>query len=138
MHHHVVAAIIVHEGHVLCMQRGQTKYAYTSYKWEFPGGKIEPGERAEDALHREIREEMDMDITVLRHLTTRHHTYPDFEVTLEFYLCLGGSRPDKSGMPAFTMREHHAFRWLPKGELHTLDWVEADLPVIQQIQQLAD
>ncbi len=138
MHHHVVAAIIVHEGRVLCMQRGQTKYPYTAFKWEFPGGKIEPGELAEDALHREIREEMEMEIIIQRHFTTHHHVYPDFEVTLEFYLCLGGSRLGEQGMPAFTMREHHAFCWLPKAELHTLDWVEADLTVIEQIQQIHD
>lgn len=138
MHHHVVAAIIVHEGRVLCMQRGQTKYPYTAFKWEFPGGKIEPGEQAEDALHREIREEMAMEITILRHITTLHHVYPDFEVTLEFYLCHGGSRLDEQGMPAFTMREHHAYCWCPVADLHTIDWVAADYPVIRQIQQLPD
>lgn len=54
-HHQVVAAVIVDDGDVLCMQRGETKFAYTSYKWEFPGGKIEAGETSEEALAREIR-----------------------------------------------------------------------------------
>lgn len=134
MHHHVVAAIIMHEGKVLCMQRGRTKYPYTAFKWEFPGGKIEPGEQAEDALLREIWEEMEMEITILRHFSTHHHTYPDFEVTLEFYLCLGGTRLDSSGMPAFTMREHNAYCWCIVDDLHTLDWVEADASLIRQLQ----
>ena len=135
MHHHVVAAIIMHKGHILCMKRGQTKYPYTAFKWEFPGGKIEPGEQPEHALHREIREEMDMDITIIRHFATHHHNYPDFEVTLEFYLCHGGERLDAIGMPAFTLREHQAYCWLPVSELQILDWVAADRPIIGQIQQ---
>ena len=104
--------------------------------WEFMGGKIEPGELAEDALHREIREEMEMEIIIQRHFTTHHHVYPDFEVTLEFYLCHGGARLDEQGMPAFTMREHHAYYWCPIADLHSLDWVAADYPVIHQIQAI--
>ena len=79
-----------------------------------------------------------MEITILRHITTLHHVYPDFEVTLEFYLCRGGARLDEQGMPAFTMREHHAFCWCPVADLHALDWVAADRPVIQQIQMAID
>ena len=135
----VAAALIVNEaGEVLCTLRGASKHASVAHKWEFPGGKIEPGELAEDALHREIREEMEMEIIIQRHFTTHHHVYPDFEVTLEFYLCHGGSRLDEQGMPAFTLREHHAFCWCPVADLHTLDWVAADYPVIRQIQQMHD
>ena len=76
-----------------------------------------------------------MDITIIRHFATHHHNYPDFEVTLEFYLCHGGERLDAIGMPAFTLREHQAYCWLPVSELHVLDWVAADRPIIGQIQQ---
>lgn len=60
----VVAAVVVHEGKILCMQRGETKYDYTSHKWEFPGGKVEVGESEQTALHRELLEEMDYDVQV--------------------------------------------------------------------------
>ena len=65
-HYHVVAAVIEVDGKVLCMQRGTTRYSYTSHLWEFPGGKIEPGETPQQALHRELLEEMDLDVEVPR------------------------------------------------------------------------
>ena len=70
-HYHVVAAVIEVDGKVLCMQRGVTRYPYTSHMWEFPGGKIEPGETPQQALHRELLEEMNMDVAGYRGPTCR-------------------------------------------------------------------
>ena len=122
-HYHVVAAVIEVDGRVLCMQRGVSRYPYTSHHWEFPGGKIEPGETPQQALHRELLEEMDLDVEVHELLATVTHDYPDFTITLAAYRCTAGTT-------AFTMREHAASRWLPWNELPSLDWCAADARLI--------
>lgn len=132
----VVAAVIVDDGEVLCMQRGQTKFAYTSYKWEFPGGKIEAGETPEEALRREIREEMAMEVRVGRHIVTVEHEYPDFCITMAAYLCepVGHvAKNTRENRRAFTMNEHHAFRWLRPEVLPTLDWAAADVGIVEEV-----
>lgn len=118
-HFNVVAAVIEVDGKVLCMQRGKTRYAYTSHLWEFPGGKVEEGETPEQALHRELLEEMNYDVEVHELLATVTHDYPDFTITLAAYRC------SAEGIQ-FVMREHAAFRWLPWAELPTLPWCAAD------------
>lgn len=125
-HYHVVAAVICHEGRYLCMQRGDTRYAYTSRHWEFPGGKVEEGESEPDALRRELLEEMDYPVTVERHLLDVEHTYPDFSLTLSCWLCT--AKTDQ-----FTRREHIDHRWLTPSELLSLDWCAADLPMVQTL-----
>lgn len=102
------------------MQRGETRLEYTSFKWEFPGGKVEKGETPEQALKREIMEEMNMMVNVKQHLITIVHEYPDFIITMATYLCVPEMGRD------FTMNEHHDFKWLKPSELHKLDWAEAD------------
>ena len=118
-HYNVVAAVIEVDGSVLCMHRGVTRYPYTCHRWEFPGGKVEPGETPQQALHREILEEMDLDIEVHEHLATVTHDYPDFTITLAAYRC-------SATTTAFTMREHAACRWLPWADLMSLPWCAAD------------
>ena len=118
-HYRVVAAVVEVDGKVLCMQRGVTRYSYTSHLWEFPGGKIEPGETPEQALHRELIEEMDLDVEVHELLATVTHDYPDFTITLAAYRCTASTT-------AFTLREHAASCWLPWAELPSLPWCAAD------------
>lgn len=118
----VVAAVIEHEGEILCMQKGLTRFDYTSSHWEFPGGKIEAGETPEEALHRELLEEMDYDVHVGEHLITVTHHYPDFSITMAAYRCVATDRD-------FSMREHAAFRWLAPSQSQGLDWCAADLPI---------
>lgn len=124
-HYNVVAAVIEVGGKVLCMQRGESRYDYTSHHWEFPGGKIEPGETPQQAVHRELLEEMELDVEVHELLATVTHDYPDFTITLAAYRCTASTT-------AFTMREHAACQWLPWSELNTLPWCAADARLIEQ------
>ena len=118
-HYNVVAAVIETDGKVLCMQRGVPRYAYTSNRWEFPGGKIEPGETPQEALRRELLEEMNMTVEVHEQLATVEHEYPDFSITLTAYRCTVQTTE-------FTRLEHAASRWLPWADLPSLTWCEAD------------
>jgi 8-oxo-dGTP diphosphatase len=106
-HIHVVAAVIIHNKKILCVQRGPAKYDYISKKWEFPGGKLEEGETKLEAIVREIKEELHMDIQVDAFLMTVHHSYPDFQLTMDTFLC--SSETDE-----LTLTEHGAFKWLEK------------------------
>lgn len=125
-HYNVVAAAICHNNKILCMQRGKTKFDYTAYKWEFPGGKIESGETPQEAIKREIMEEMSMDIRVGNTICTVENEYPDFSITMQVFWCDVDS-------PAFDLKEHNAFKWLSKDDLPSLDWAEADKKVVECI-----
>lgn len=125
-HFNVVAAVVVENGRVLCMQRCRTQYDYTSEKWEFPGGKIEPGETEPQALKRELKEEMDYRVEVEEHLATIEHNYPDFSITLSAWRC----RPLQQH---FKMLEHLDYQWLTPLELPKLCWAAADKKVVAVI-----
>lgn len=127
-HIHVVAAVIIHNKKILCVQRGPAKYDYISLKWEFPGGKLEEGETKLEAIVREIKEELHMDILVDAFLMTVHHSYADFHLTMDTFLC--SSETDE-----LTLTEHGAFKWLDKGELSELDWAAADVPIVEKLME---
>lgn len=123
----VVAAVIFREGKVLCVQRPENAREYISMKWEFPGGKIEVGESREDALVREIHEELAVDINGLQYLMTVEHSYPDFHLTMYPYACILTEGEVE-------LREHVSLKWLNVAELSSLDWAAADLPVVELLQ----
>lgn len=127
-HIHVVAAVIIHNKKILCVQRGPAKYDYISEKWEFPGGKLEECETKLEAIVREIKEELHMDINVDAFLMTVHHAYPDFQLTMDTFLC-----SSESG--ELTLTEHGDFKWLEKSELSELDWAAADLPIVKRLNE---
>ena len=124
----VVAAIIMNDNKVLCVQRGPAKYDYISKKWEFPGGKVESNETQVEAIKREIKEELHMDITVSDFLLTVDHVYPDFELIMHSFLCNANSKD-------LTLTEHIDFKWLDKEDLNQLEWAEADVPIVEKLIQ---
>ena len=82
-----VSAIIFHDNKFLCVQKGANKYDYIAYKYEFPGGKVEEGETNEQAIIREVKEELNMDVTIVSKLASVTHQYPDFLLILHNFLC---------------------------------------------------
>lgn len=125
-HIQVTCAVIERDGLVLAAQRSASMSM--PGKWEFPGGKIKPGERPEECLYREIIEELTVEIAVSKPLPLTTHVYPQLTVTLYPFICsiTGG---------AITLHEHAAVTWLPPEKLPTLDWSEADLPVLASYRQ---
>ena len=121
----VVAAIIRKGDRIFATQRG-----YGEWKdwWEFPGGKMEEGESPEEALVREIREELSTEISVEELLCTVEYDYPKFHLTMHCYWCSFVTE-------ALHLNEHEAARWLANEELDSVDWLPADLLVVEAIKK---
>ena len=120
----VVAAIIRKGDKIFATQRG-----YGEWKdwWEFPGGKMEAGETPEEALVREIREELSTEISVDEFLRTVEYQYPAFHLTMHCYLC-------SLVTEALHLNEHEAAKWLTKDELDSVKWLPADVKVVEVIK----
>ena len=119
----VVAAIIYKDESYFATQRG---YGEFEGMWEFPGGKIEPGESPENALKREIQEELGIDITIDRFICTTEYDYPSFHLTMHCYLC-----EIKSG--EIELREHKSARWLTAKTLNSVEWLPADKEIVEKL-----
>lgn len=120
----VVAAIIINNNRVLATQRG-----YGEFKdgWEFPGGKIEPEETPQEALVREIKEELDTEIEVKDYLQTVEYDYPEFHLSMDCFFCR-----IKSG--EVVLKEHEAAKWLTMETLDSVEWLPADKGLIEEIR----
>ena len=119
----VVAAIIHQEGRILATQR-----RYGEYKgwWEFPGGKMEPGETEEQAIVREIREELNVGIRVERKVCTVEYDYPQFHLRMHCFWC-------SIAEGVLELKEHQSARWLKPTEWESVDWLPADVEVVSRL-----
>lgn len=122
----VAAAIIQNGNQIFATQRG-----YGDFKdgWEFPGGKIEPGETPEEALVREIKEELDTEIAIGKLVYVVEYDYPQFHLTMYCYFCrvISGD---------LVLKEHEAARWLTKDTLDSVEWLPADVDLIEKLREL--
>ena len=121
----VVAAIIIENDKVFATQRG-----YGEFKdgWEFPGGKIEPGETPEEAIVIEIKEELDTEVEVIELLDTVEYDYPNFHLSMGCFIC-----KIKSG--DLVLKEHEAAKWLTKDTLGSVEWLPADMGLVREIEK---
>ena len=122
----VVAGIIIEDGKVFATQRG-----YGEFKdgWEFPGGKIEQGETPEEAVVREIMEELDTEVEVKELFDTVEYDYPKFHLSMDCFIC-----NIKKG--DLVLKEHEAAKWLAKETLHTVDWLPADYGLVEKLREM--
>jgi 8-oxo-dGTP diphosphatase len=120
----VVAAIIINEDKVLATQRADGDF---KGGWEFPGGKIELGECSEDALKREIKEELNLEIQVDYYLETVKHDYPKFRLSMDCFVCSLVSGD-------LQLVDHMAARWLDKNNLDTVEWLPADVGIVEKLK----
>ena len=120
----VVAAILHRDGAYFATQRG---YGEFEGMWEFPGGKIEPGESRDVALKREIQEELGVDIVIEDLICTTEYDYPSFHLTMHCYLCSAASGE-------IELREHKSPCWLTAETLDSVEWLPADKEVIENIK----
>jgi len=120
----VVAAVIHNEGKIFATQRG-----YGEFKdwWEFPGGKIEKGETSEEAIVREIREELETDIRVEQYLDKVEYDYPQFHLIMECFICA-------VERGKLTLKEHEAAKWLSLEELDNVEWLPADIRIVNMLK----
>lgn len=127
-HVHVAAGLIFSGGRLFAAKRGESPYPYIAHKYEFPGGKIEEGESGEEAVKRELREELELDVKVGGLFARTTFEYPDFIITLSVYDC--------EMLSDFVLKEHESFRWLRPSELAAAEWAPADAEMVESIKRI--
>ena len=127
-HLHVAAALIFENGKIFATKRGESKFSYVAHKYEFPGGKIEKGERGEDAVKRELKEELDLSVEVCGLYASHTFEYPDFIITLYLYECMPKS--------AFCLKEHESYAWIAPKDLRIEEWAPADGEIVEGLKRV--
>lgn len=124
----VVAAVIVYQRKILAFRRGESKFDYVSFKYEFPGGKVEKDEALDKALKRELFEELNLNAVVKDRVTSLEHEYPDFAIKMHCFLAYVDSYDG-------TLRDHVESALVTLDEAEKLDWIEADRPVLEILKR---
>ena len=124
-HIRVAAGLLFENGRLFAAKRGESPYPYLAHKYEFPGGKIEEGETGEEAVKRELKEELALDVKVGGLFGCTKFEYPDFVITLFLYEC--------EMLSAFQLKEHESFCWMSPSELDCLQWAPADADLLESI-----
>jgi len=124
----VVAGAIIIDRKLLCFQRGKAKFDYISFGYEFPGGKLEAGESPQEALKRELIEELELEVEVGDHVITVEHHYPDFSIKMHCYICHADSYDG-------TLNDHVDFKALCSSQLDDVNWIAADIPIKDAIKE---
>ena len=127
-HIQVAAALLFQDGKVFATKRGASPYLYVAHKYEFPGGKIEAGESGEEAVKRELKEELDLDIKVGGLYACHTFEYPDFIITLSLFEC--------EMLSSFLLKEHESYAWIPPAELKEEEWAPADAEILAGLKRI--
>ena len=127
-HLRVAAALIFENGKIFATQRGDSKFSYVAHKFEFPGGKIEEGEKGEEAVKREMKEELDLDVKVGSLYASHTYEYPDFIITLYLYEC--------EALSSFSLKEHESYAWIAPKDLKEEEWAPADGEILNGLKRV--
>ena len=127
-HLRVAAALIFENGKIFATKRGKSPYAYLAHKYEFPGGKIEENERGEEAVQRELLEELSMTVEVEGLYASHTFEYPDFIISLFVYSCKRCS--------SFALKEHENYAWISPRDLDEREWAPADADILETIKRV--
>ena len=127
-HIRVAAALLFQNGRIFATKRGDSPYAYVAHKYEFPGGKIEEGETGEQAVRRELLEELDLAVSVGGLYASHTFEYPDFTVTLYLYEC--------EMQTEFRLKEHESYAWIRPCEIKEEEWAPADAEILASIRRV--
>lgn len=127
-HIHVAAALLFENGKIFATRRGDSPYSYVAHKLEFPGGKIENDEAPEDAVKRELKEELDLEVRVKGLYASDTYEYPDFIITLYVYEC--------ERLSSFILKEHENYAWIAPACLNVEDWAPADAEIVLGLKRI--
>lgn len=127
-HIHVAAALLFQNGKIFATKRGDSPYPYVAHKYEFPGGKIEVGESGENAVARELCEELDMQVKVGGLYAKHTFEYPDFVITLSLYEC--------EMISDFVLKEHESYAWIAPKDLKEEEWAPADADILASLKRV--